>query len=384
MPLKVFLTTPPLVKIVEPIYDKPSFVRNSLASLAGYLRFSTDAIISCCDAKFQKKYRSALLQDIIDFNPDILGISAFTYEIDDAGKLAEDVKLFNKNCIVIVGGSHVSAIPEKTLNEFAYFDIGVIGEAELTLYDIYNCFNNGLDLHNILGIVFRNSSGDVLCTPKREKIKDLDIIQIPAWDLLPKAKEYYIQTTRGCPFNCNFCFNPNGHSVRKRSVKNIIGEMKWLILNMKPVRISLGDEAFGADHEFAHELLDEMIRCNIGAQVKWDIQTHVSLLDEALVVKMKKANVRKIEMGVESGNEEILINMGKGVTSGKIEKAFSLVKNHKIPTGAFLIFGHPYETKETIKESMVVLTITTLYNEAMCNSGLIHLSRYGSSASVMQ
>lgn len=352
MSVKIFLTTPYLNTVVEPLYDKPVFVRTSLASLAAFLRQETAYTIKCCDAKFENKTKAGLIDKIKEFSPDIIGISSFTYEIIEAGKLAESIKSILPESLIIIGGSHVSAIPEQTLIEFTGFDIGVIGEAELTLKELCIAFENNTGIQDINGIVFRDDEKKILVTKDREKIQDLDILPMPAWDLLPRGRQYFIQTSRGCPFHCNFCFNPNGNVVRHKSVKKIIEEINWLITNMKPDRISFGDEAFGANNEFAIELLDKMIELDIGNKVKWDVQTHVSFITDDLLRKMKLANIRKIELGVESGNDEILRNMGKGINKTKIINAFSLIKKYKIKTGAFLIFGHPDETKKTIWESI--------------------------------
>jgi len=350
--LKIFLTTPYIEKVVEPLYDKPVFVRNSLASLAAFLRHESDFVIRCCDAKFDSKTKTVLIDEIKAFAPDIIGISSFTYEIAEAGSLAESIKRILPESLVIIGGSHVSAIPEETLGEFAGFDIGIIGEGEITLTELCNAVKNNKDIHDIDGIAYRGEANKIIVTKKREKIPDLNILPMPAWDLLPRGRHYFVQTSRGCRFNCNFCFNPNGNLIRNKSADKIIEEIMWLMTHMKPDRISFGDEAFGSNKDFAFELLDRMIELDIGKQVKWDIQTHVSVITDDLLLRMKKANVRSIELGVESGNDEILRNMGKGIDKIKIRSAFALAKKHKIRTAAFLIFGHPNETKKTIWESI--------------------------------
>jgi radical SAM superfamily enzyme YgiQ (UPF0313 family) len=103
---------------------------------------------------------------------------------------------------------------------------------------------------------------------------------------------------------------------------------------------------------FANEILDKIIELKLGDRVKWDIQTHVSFISEDLLMKMKQANVYKIEMGVESGNSDIIREMGKGINKEKVKKAFCLARKYKIRTGAFLIFGHPNETRSSIWDSI--------------------------------
>ena len=352
MSINIILTTPFSGKIIEPLYDKPNFIRPSIVTLAGFLRKDPDFKIKCIDAKFEQKNLKILLDEMLFFKPDIIGISAFTYEIDLANELAENIKKLLPECLVVIGGSHVSAIPIQTLQEFKSFDIGTVGESEITLKEICYSVLNSTDLHSIKGIVYRNNTGEIVLNPKREKIENLDIIPIPAWDMFPAAKDYFIQTSRGCPHNCNFCFNSNGNKIRSRSVTEIIEEIEWLIANKHPHRIIFGDEAFAANGEFADDLLDEMINRNIGKLVNWEIQTHAALLTEHLLSKMKMANINKIEIGVESGNEAILKKMGKGVSKKIICDAFKLTKKYRIKTGAFLIFGHPDETKKSIHETI--------------------------------
>lgn len=352
MPLNILLTTPPIERVIEPLYDKPLFLRNSLASIAGYIRTEPEFSIRCIDAKFENRNIKNLLSEIMIFKPDVLGISAFTYEIKEAGLLAKEVKKEIPECIIIIGGSHISALPQETLKEFPDFDVGCIGESERTMMELCKSILNKKGFDQINGIVFRDINAIIHQTLQNEKIHNLVDFPIPAWDILPSAKEYFIQTSRGCPFHCNFCFNPNGNRIRTRKTENIISEINFIIEKFHPERISFGDEAFAANKKFAHELLDSMIYHNIGEKVKWDIQTHVAFIDDELLLKMKKANIQKIELGVESGNDEILVQMGKGINKQMIEKAFGLAKKHKIKTGAFAIFGHPNETKSSIWETI--------------------------------
>ncbi|MEI6853738.1 MAG: cobalamin-dependent protein, partial [Bacteroidota bacterium] len=199
--LKIFLTTPPIEKVVEPIYDKPGFIRTSLATLLGILRKDDRLKLGYSDAKFEQKNHASLLAEIVNFEPDLLGISAFTYEIIAAGELAGEVKKRFPDCLVLIGGSHVTALPAQTLIEFPSFDVAVVGEAEHSLPEICEAISLHRDWKQIKGIAYRSTSGDIQCTPTREKIQDLDQFPMPAWDLFPAASEYFIQSSRGCPYN---------------------------------------------------------------------------------------------------------------------------------------------------------------------------------------
>lgn len=352
MPVKILLTTPHLDKIVEPLYDSPKFVRTSLATLASFIRSSNDVSIKCVDAKFEQIKLKQLLQLIVEFKPDIIGISSFTYEFEEAALLANEIKKeYSTNCLVVIGGSHASALPIETLERYPQFDICSIGESEITLSEIINNFNTQ-NWNLIDGIAYRNKKGELIKTTDRKKIQNLNDLPMPAWDLLPKASEYFIQTSRGCPFNCYFCFNPNGTKVRTRFAQNILNEINFIINYAHPKRISFGDEAFGTNKTESLRLLDLMIEHDISKKTSWDIQTHVSFMDETIVHKLKQAGVSKIEMGVETGNDEIMKSIGKGITKEKVLKAFTLCKKFNIKTGAFFILGHPHDTKQSIWETI--------------------------------
>lgn len=348
----IFLTTPPFGKVIEPLYDKPNFVRYSLASLASIiLKENVSNNLFCCDAKFSRYKTEELINKIYKFNPQILGISAFTYEIEEAAFLAKKIKFILPKTIICIGGTHVTALPIQTMEEFPHFDIGFVGESELSFLDFCKNYDDPNYYHNIKGICFRKNQ-QIILNPPVQKIENLDELPIPAWHLFPPAKEYFIQTSRGCPFNCNFCFNPNGNKVRQRSAAKVIEEIEWLIENRSPKRISLGDEAFGTDNNNSLRIIELIAEKKLYKKVSWDIQTHVSYINEIFLKKVKNAGISKIELGVESGNEEILKNIGKGINKQKIINAFELCKKYEVKTGAFLIFGHPGETIETINETI--------------------------------
>ena len=158
------------------------------------------------------------IDEILKYSPDYIGITATTDVIYNAAKIVAKLKEYNKNIITIIGGPHITAVPENTLKLFPQIDIGVIGEGEDTIVDLLSTLNNGSILDNVKGIIFRKN-GELLTTQPRPFIKDLDRLSLPAWDLLPRLDKYYrpsiinykklpstsLITSRGCPGKCTFC-----------------------------------------------------------------------------------------------------------------------------------------------------------------------------------
>ncbi len=350
---KIFLVNPPPLTVLEPWFDAPKFVRTSIACLAGYLRENGKFEIRCLDGKFEQKSFRSVAEEVAAWKPDIIGLTAFTNEIKPCAYTAGLIKKIYPDAIIVIGGAHITAIPEQTMYEFPTFDVGVFGEGEETFLEFCNKSHQPEKWSEINGLVYKTPEGTIIKNQERARMFDQEALPMPAWDLLPHAEEYYIQTVRGCPFNCVFCLNHNGKVARKRGVVKVIEEMEWLI-NYGAKRISFGDELFSVDMHRTSELMDLMIEHKIGERVSWDIQTHVGYVNDDLFRKMKLANIEKCEMGVESGDEEMLKRMGKATTFAMIHKAFTTAHKHKIKTGSFLLFGQPFETHHSIWETIKI------------------------------
>lgn len=350
---KILLINPPVLAVLEPWFDEPKFVRTAIAFLAGYLRAYGEFDITCIDAKFEKLSFKEVVGRCIASNPDIVAFTAFTNEIKPAAYTAGLIKKALPNVITVIGGVHVTAVPEQTMREFPSFDIGVVGEGEETFLELCNSLKHlHPNLDSIEGLVFKDVSGKVCQTKNRSRIIDQDSIPIPAWDLLPEANEYYIHTVRGCPFNCVFCMNPNGKVARKRSIDKTVEEIEWLIQDFGAKRISFGDELFSVDMNRTSALMDLMIERRIGEKVSWDVQTHVAYVNDELLSKMKAANIEKLEMGVETGDEISLKRMGKSTNVNMILNSFEMARKHGIKTGSFMLLGQPHETHSSIWQTI--------------------------------
>jgi tRNA A37 methylthiotransferase MiaB len=350
-PLKVMLINPPPIAIVEPWFDAPEWPRDSLAYVAGYLRQFDGYDVQIIDAKFQRLNFQQVKEMVDRFQPDVVGLCALTNEIKPAAYQASLIKDVVPNCVAVIGGPHVTAIPEPTLREFPMFDVGVIGEGEITFHLLCQAIRDGGDFRDIEAICFRREEG-VVVNPKRDRVLEQDSLPDPAFDLLPSAKEYWVQTVRGCPFNCHFCMNHNGRVARKRDVDRVIAQIENLIDKHGAKHIRFGDEIFTIDMERTHMLLDEMMARGIHKKITWDCQTHVRFVDLAITKKMKAANCLRVDMGIETGDDEKLRVLGKGTTIKMIEEAFEAARQADLPFGTLLIIGHPNETKESIKRTL--------------------------------
>jgi len=145
---------------------------------------------------------------------------------------------------------------------------------------------------------------------------------------------------------------PNGKVARKRSVQNVMDELNWIIKDFKPKRISFGDELFSVDMPRTRLLLDAMFENKIGEQVAWDVQTHVHFVDAPMFRQFKKANVERVELGIETGDEESLRKMGKGTNLEKIMAACDAAKSEGVKIGTFFLLGQPNESMKSLTSTI--------------------------------
>lgn len=127
---------------------------------------------------------------IMSYSPKYVGITAVTISIHSAAKIAKMLRERNKDIITIIGGPHLTSIPMKTMELFPEFDIGVIGEGEVTIIELLNAYENNMNIKKIPGLIIRKN-GELKLTERRSFIMDLDSLPMPAWDLLPDISKYY-------------------------------------------------------------------------------------------------------------------------------------------------------------------------------------------------
>jgi len=347
--MKIVLVNPPPIRRIERD-DLPSYPHLGLGYLASSLEQNGFEEILIIDAKLERKSLENVLYDLKAFNPDVLGITAMTHEIIQAAQLAEQVKKIVPLCNIVIGGVHVSILPKQTLEEFPSFDYGLCNEGELSFPLLMKTFLQKGELETVPNLVYRTDNS-IHLTTQTDWLNDLDSIAFPAWNRFPKAKEYPFLTSRGCPFQCNFC-HPYGRKVRDRDPEKAVEELDWVVSTFKPKTINVYDETFGIDQERTFRLLNLMQKHKIPQRVKWWAYTRVNIATEELLRKMKDSGAFMIGFGIETGNEEILKKSKKNINLKRAEELVSIAKKIGLKTQTYFILGHPYETLETINDTI--------------------------------
>lgn len=259
---------------------------------------------------------------------------------------------------VVVAGSDATDHNDLYLQRGA--DFVVLGESERTLEELFDALashsSNRFD--QIAGLCFRRN-GRIVTTSPRGFIKNLDVLPLPAWDLVDieryrqawKRKHGYysinLVTTRGCPFRCNWCAKPiYGNRYNSRSPENVVQELVWLHQHVEPDHIWFADDIFGLKPGW----VETFARCvrDAGLFIPYKIQARVDLLDESVVDALKRSGCKTVWVGAESGSQRILDAMDKGTTVAQIYQATERLRRHGIEVCFFLQFGYPGETEADI------------------------------------
>ncbi|MGB2696973.1 MAG: radical SAM protein [Candidatus Zixiibacteriota bacterium] len=290
---------------------------------------------------------------------DLVGISVDTTRYPISLEIAEAAK--KKGIKVVMGGPHVTFFDLETLLT-QNVDYVVRGEGEYIMLELVKHLNNGKSLDEIKGITYR--SGDqIIRNPAAPLVQNLDNIPFPARELLPMDRYTNIlygrysssmMTSRGCPFNCEFCSCSafSGMKWRTRSLDNILKEIDLLYNKYGYRAISFLDDNFTLNPKRVIELCETIIKKS------WDLfwyafsRVDTIVKNERMIQLMKKAGLSQVFVGFESGSQEVLDKMGKNVSVEKAYTAMEILKKHGVRVWGSFIIGALNETRQMIKETI--------------------------------
>ena len=330
-----------------------------LAYIAGFLRSRGiwTRVIDCTALRWDWDRLARALEKL---EPDVVGVGGPTCYADRALKVLEIAKeILGPGVLTVAGGPHFSILAEESLLESPFLDVVVVGEGELTAYELVRAVEEGRDLRGVLGLAFRGPNGRVVFTSERPLIKDLDSLPTPAWDLLPMDRYRLVAwgkratmlvSSRGCPFSCSFCserifwrgvWRPHGP-------KRVVDEMELVRERYNKDLIWFGDDTFNLSRERNVAICREIIER--GLDVHWGMEARADLLvrDKDLIGLMKEAGLFWVLVGVEGVSDAELRRYGKNLTLSQVKEAFKVLRNHDIITQAMFVIGERKDTRETI------------------------------------
>ncbi|MFC2040934.1 B12-binding domain-containing radical SAM protein [Chloroflexota bacterium] len=386
---KILLIEPPFYRLFKDTYSLDRYPL-SLGYLAGIIRKETSWSVMAYNADFSPQseplkvgYLSGagfdnylnnlkgssgqiwreIKSTIAEYKPTVVGISAKSQNFASARIIIKLVKEIDKQTIVIMGGPHPSMVGADLLN-YPEIDICVKGEGEKTIVELLDAIENEREFDSIGGAVYRKNGRVVENSIKF--INDLDFLCFPHESAPEVLKDYdhypltafkNIFAVRGCPYNCSFCGSRKiwSRKVRFRSPENVVEEIKGL-QKMGLKSVDFEDDTFGVNKQYINDLCSALITHCPG--LEWSCELHVKLVDEQTISLMKRAGCHLIQIGIESGNNEILKKMRKNITIEEALSACKIIKKNHLRLEAFFMVGFPQETGDTLNDTIAAMKKT--------------------------
>jgi anaerobic magnesium-protoporphyrin IX monomethyl ester cyclase len=328
--------------------------------------------VTVVDAKGGGETLPEVTARILALRPDVVGFSATTISITNAGRIAEGLKDTDASIVTVVGGPHVSAIPTRTLDAFPSFDYGIVGEGEISFFDLVECLREARDPGAIGGLVRRDESGRAVANERTPYITDLDALPPPAWDLVPDFPHRFqpslfsyrrspvatLVTSRGCPFSCAFCDrSTSGKLGRYHSTESVL-DLCGRLVDLGVRHVIFYDDLFTVKKKRVVELCEAFL--SAGFEFTWSCNSHPNLLDPETLRLMKRAGCWQIAYGIESGSQRILDVVKREVRLPRMRETLRMTRESGIRAKGYLMIAHPTETVETLEETASFLKTVEL------------------------
>lgn len=282
---------------------------------------------------------------LAETRPDLVGFSAYQRNMHAVGGLARLVKE-STEAATVLGGPQATFLPDRALFDLPAIDFVSRGEGEQAVVDIVEALEGGARSSAIPGVTSRLADGEVATGPKRAPTKHLDDYPSPWLDgvLDPAAtEECILLTSRGCPYNCAFCYTPAAfdRTIRYHSHERVLEEIEW-VARRGTGRLWFADPNFSFSTKRVTALLEAIL--HRGLEVQMWLETRADMLGSELLALMKRAGVHTLAMGLESASRNVMPGLDKDLELAQIRRAVELAFEHEIDVELFSQFGLPRES----------------------------------------
>lgn len=366
--MKISLVTPPFDLIKSAYASRSKIKKGYLPPLGmGYLASSLAAAgynqVKLFDGASMGIGEKEFVRLVLNDSPDLIGVSCMTASSGEAYRLAREIKKLS-NAQIVLGGPHITDFGKEVLLDEKAVDLAVTGEGEETIVELCNSLKDGKNLLNIKGLIFRDKD-KIIDNGPRISNGPLDDIPMPARELydnsfycpLPNSYKRLPSTTiitaRGCAYRkCAFCYTGGmqGQPFRRHSVRRVIEEIKILVNDYGIREIQFLDSIFILNRQWVKEFCETLKRENI--DITWNCSAKVDLVDPEILEIVAKAGCFSIFYGLESGNQDLLDIIQKGITIQQIRDAMKWTHEAGIETRGSFILGLPGETPEKANKTI--------------------------------
>ena len=340
----------------NPIAGNP---RLGILTLASVLRekFGDQIEVQQCDMGFECLEPNDLRWKLLEFQPDFVGLSAMLPFSEVFHQVSQVVKKVLPDCCLIAGGPYVTSAPKRAMDD-ENVDLGVLYEGEETLPELLEALAAGKDLQEVRGIGYRKE-GELKFTPPRPMLLDINEIPRPAVDLIDLDKyagAYRILSTpsksmplfssRGCPYECTFCHNLSGKTVRWRSAENVFEEMEYYYKNHQVREFFFWDDIFNLNIKRANRLMDLILKSGMKFRFSFPRGMRGDILSFDLIDKMVEAGFWMSSFAVETASPRLQKKIKKHNDFEKLARVIEYSVQQGVLVTTFNMVDFPTETEE--------------------------------------
>lgn len=362
--MKILLSTPPFDLMKSGYGSKGKVKAGFFPPLAlGYLAaplLKAGHQVKIIDASPLGYGNRDIGREVSNFKPDLIGVSAVTAAAKEAASLINFLKDKFSELPVIFGGPHVNCFPELVFQNSPKLDMIILGEAEQVFTRVVEYYREEKELPiDLAGTWSRSKDGAIKKNPLAELVMDLDEILPPAYELYdyslyrPLPLQYKkmpvanLLTSRGCPWGrCTFCFESGRASqkYRRHSPGRVIKEIKDLIRIQGISELAFWDDNFLVNEDWINEFCDFLDR--EVPKLPWSCCARVNTVSEPMLKRASKSGLWNIFYGIETGNQDLLDRIKKGITLEQVRQAIKWSNSFGIDTRGSFMLALPGETPE--------------------------------------
>lgn len=323
--------------------------------------------VAILDMKVEDWSVARCADELERLKPDVVGLSAMTYEAGCMHELAREVKRRMPDTLVVCGGPHPSVADEDVMRDPAV-DFVVRGEGELVFLDLLDGIVAGRrDWSDCSGLNWRDDAGRAIRNPDRPPPQDLSQLPFPAWDLIDHAKYHRVPrggviyahkefatmfSSRACPWRCTYCHNSYGKTFRERTAEHVLAEIDLLVKQHGVKELVFMDDIFNFRPERAKKIARGLIERDYKLALTFPNGFRGDILDEELVVLLKRAGMYRCMVAVESASPRIQKVMKKNLKIDKVRHIVDFIADQGIMVHGAFMLGFPTETEEEMQATI--------------------------------
>jgi anaerobic magnesium-protoporphyrin IX monomethyl ester cyclase len=335
--------------------------------IAAQARKSGYGDVRILDMKVEDWTPERCLEELVALAPDVVGLSAMTYEAGCMHALAKLVRARLPKTVIVCGGPHPSVAAEDVMQDAAV-DLVVRGEGEFIFADVLAGVADGrTDWTGCEGVSWRDAAGKVVHEPDRAPPQSLDEMPFPAWDLVDHPKYHKVPrggviyahkefatmfSSRACPWRCTYCHNSYGKTFRERSAENVLSEMELLVTQYGVKEFVFMDDIFNFRPERAKAVARGIVAKGWKIKLTFPNGFRGDILDEELVDLLIQAGMYRCMVAVESAVPRIQKVMKKNLKIDKVERIVDYIARKGVMVHGAFMLGFPSETEQEMQATI--------------------------------